>query len=123
MKCFRLNSLKANLGKLQFRILSDKTCYENILNINLFYVQSSDDVTLLGVIIHKNLTFKKHIDNLVCKTQYKLHALRRIRKFLTVEKAKIPGNAFIYSCFNYASLISMFCGKIFYSKIEKIHRT
>ena len=45
-------------------------------------VQSSDDVTFLGVMTDKNLTFKKHIDNLVHKAQYKLHALRRIRKFL-----------------------------------------
>ena len=105
-------------------ILGDKTCYEHILKINLTCVQSSDDVTLLGVMIDKNLTFKKHIDNLVCKAQYKLHALRRIRKFLTIEKAKILGNAFVDSQFNYASLICMFCRKTFYSKIEKIlHRT
>ena len=71
--------------------------------------------------IYKNLTFKKHIDNSVCKTQYKLHALRHIRKFLTIEKAKILGNAFIGSHFNYAPLIWMFCRKTFYSKIEKTH--
>ena len=83
-------------------ILGDKTCYKHILKINLTCVQSSDDVTLLGVMTDKNLTFKKHIDNLVRKAQYKLHALRRIRKFLTIEKAKILGNAFIDSQFNYA---------------------
>ena len=66
-----------------------------------------------------SLTFKKHIDNLVRKAQHKLHALRRIRKFLTIEKAKILGNAFIDSQFNYAPLIWMFCRKTFYSKIEK----
>ena len=68
-----------------------------------------------------NLTFKKHIDNLVRKTQYKLHALWRIRKFLTIYKAKILSNAFIASQFNYAPLIWMFCRKTFYSKIEKNH--
>ena len=52
--------------------------------------------------IEKNLTFKNHIDNLVRKTQYKFHALRRIRKFLTIEKSNILGNAFIDSQFNYA---------------------
>ena len=31
-------------------ILRDKTCYEHILKINLTCVQSSNDVTLLGVI-------------------------------------------------------------------------
>ena len=61
-------------------ILGDKTCYKHILNINSTCVQSSNDVTLLGVMTDKNLTFKKHIDNLVHKAQYKLHALRRIRK-------------------------------------------
>ena len=47
--------------------------------------------------IDKNVTFEKHTDNLVCKAQYKLYALRRFRKFLTIEKAKILGNAFIDS--------------------------
>ena len=48
-------------------ILFDKTCYEHILKINLASAQSSDDVTLLGEIIYKTLTIKKHINNLVRK--------------------------------------------------------
>ena len=63
LKWFRLNSLKANSGKFEFMILGDKTCYKHPLKIYLTCVQSSDDVTLKGVIIDKNLTFKKHIDN------------------------------------------------------------
>ena len=55
--------------------------------------------------IDKNLIFEKHIVNLVLKVQYKLHALRRIRNFLTLGKVKILRNAFIDSQFNYASLI------------------
>ena len=102
-------------------IVGDKTCYKHILKINLTCVQSRDDVTLLGVMIDKNLTFKKHIDNLFRKAQYKLHALRRIRKFYTIEKAKILCNGFIDSQFNYATLMWMFCRKTFYSKIETIH--
>ena len=121
LKWFRLNSLKANPGKFQFMIFGNKTCYKHILKINSNCVQSSDDVTLLDVIVDKNLTFKKRIDNLVRKAQYTLHALRRIRKFLTIEKAKILDNAFIDSQFNYAPLIWMFCRKTLYSKIEKIH--
>ena len=82
-------------------------------------VQSSDDVTLLGVIIDKSLTFKKHIDNLVRKTQYKLHALRRIRKFLAVEKVKILGSTFIDSQFNYAPLNGYSVGEHFTLKLKK----
>ena len=42
---------------------------------------------LLGIIIDKTLNFKKHIENLCRTAQCKLHALRRIRKYLTVDKA------------------------------------
>ena len=53
-------------------------------------------MTLLHVLIDKTLTVKKkHIDNLVRKTGYKLYTVRCIRKFPTVEKPKILGNAFI----------------------------
>ena len=123
LKWFSLNYLKANLGKFQLRSLGNKTCYEHILKTNLTCAQPSDDVTLLGVIIEKNLTFEKHIDNLAHKAQYQFHALRRIRKFLTIEKAKILGNAFIDSQFNYRPLIWLFCSKTFCFKIEKNYHT
>ena len=42
--------------------------------------------------------------------------------FLTIEKAKILGNTFTDSPFNYTRLLWMFCGKTVYSKIEKIHQ-
>ena len=51
LKWFGLSSLKANPRKFQFMILGDKTCYKHISKINLTSVQSSDDVTLLGVMI------------------------------------------------------------------------
>ena len=57
------------------------------------------------------------------KVQYKLHALRCIRKFFTIEKTKILGHTFIDSQFNYAPLLPMFCRKTPYPKIEKIHKT
>ena len=88
LKWFRLNSLKANPEKFQYTILGDKTCYKHMLKINLTCIQCSDDVTLLDVIIEKNLTFKKNIDNLVCKVQYKLHALRRVKNFSLEKKLK-----------------------------------
>ena len=76
-----------------------------MLKINLIKVEASDNILLLGITIDKKLTFKQHAENLCRKVQYKLHALRRIKKFLTIEKAKILGNAFIDSQFNYAPLL------------------
>ena len=113
--------MKANPGKFQFIILGDKSHHKHILKINSIKVEASDYILLLGITTDKKLTFKQHIENLCRKTQYKLHALRHIRKFLTIEKAKILGNAFIDSQCNYAPLRWMFCRKTLYSKIEKIH--
>ena len=76
---------------------------------------------LLGLTIDKELNFSKHIDKLCRNAQYKLHALRRIRKYLSLEKAKMLGNAFIDSQFNYAPLIWMLCRKRLYFKMQKIH--
>ena len=53
--------------------------------------------------------------------QYKLYALRKITKCLSLEKAKMLGNAFINGQFNYASLTWMFCRKGLYLKMQKIH--
>ena len=78
LKWFTLNSIKANPVKFQFMILCNKTCY---LKTNSICFQSSDDVTLLGVMIEKNLTFKKHVGNLVRKAQYKLHAYVTLENF------------------------------------------
>ena len=117
----RLNSLKVNPGKFQFMILGDTSHHTHVLKINSIKVEASDDVLLLRITIDKKLTFKQHDENLCRKTQYKLHALRRIRNFFTIEKAKILGNAFIDSQFSYGPLLWMFYRKTLHSKIEKIH--
>ena len=57
--------------------------------INNVEIKNSNEVTLLGIKIDKNLTFKKHISELCRSASYKLYTLRRIRKYLTVEKAKL----------------------------------
>ena len=67
-------------------------------------IQSLNEVTLLGVKLDKQLKFKNHTEELCRKAAYKLYALSRIRKYLTVEKAKLLAEAFINSQFTYAPL-------------------
>ena len=45
------------------------------------------------------------------KANNKTGALRRIRKFISVDKATLLYNAFILSVFNYCPIIWMFCSK------------
>ena len=68
-------------------------------------------VKLLGITIDYDLKFKKHINELCGKASYNLYVLQRIRRYLSVDKAKLLANAFIDSQVNYAPLIWMFAEK------------
>ena len=81
------------------------------LVINATEIEESRKVVLLGITIDNLLIFNEHIDNLCRTANYKLHALRRIRKFLSLKKAKLLCNAFINSQFSYTPLVWMFCRK------------
>ena len=78
-------------------VLGTKEDDSFVFNMGKKKIDSSTEVSLLGVKIEKQLKFKIHIEELCRKDAYKLHALRRIRKYLTVEKAKLLANAFIVS--------------------------
>lgn len=83
-------------------ILGDRQRTSFALNINVKKINSFSEVELLGIVTDNQLKFNIHIANICRKASFKLHSLRRIHKFLTVEKAKILANAFIHSQFNYA---------------------
>ena len=102
-------------------ILGKKQCNKVKLIINSIVINESNAVELLGITIDNMLTFNEHINNLCRNASYKLYALRRIRKYLTQDQAKLLYNAFINSQFNYAPIIWMFCRKNQYLKIQKIH--
>ena len=91
-KWFTINSLKSNPEKFQSMIVGEKTCCNHALLKNLKFVDANEYVILLGITIEKKLTFSKHIDNISCNAKYQLHALRRITKFLKVEKVKSISN-------------------------------
>ena len=83
-------------------------------------IEKSQEVVLLGIKIDDKLSFKIFIENICRKAKYKLHALQRIRKYLSTEKAKALCNAFINSQFYYVPLIWMFAGKLLISRVQNI---
>ena len=83
------------------KFLRSKYC----LTIGPVNVKESDHVELLGITIDKHIDFKKQIENICWNANCKLHAVRRMRKNLAVEKVKLLGNAFIDSQFNSAPLM------------------
>ena len=69
-----INSLKANPAKFKFTALGTKEADSFVLNIGKNKIESSTEVTLLGVKIDKQLKFKSHIEEVCRKAAYELHA-------------------------------------------------
>ena len=121
MNWFEINSLGANPGNFLLMVLgaNKNDCFN--LNVARKVIPSSSEVKLLGITIDYDLKFKKHINKLYRKASYKFHALQRIRRYLSVDKAKLLANTFIDSQSNYVPLIWMFAGKTLINTICKIH--
>ena len=86
-------------------ILGKVQCNKVKLKSNSIVINESDTVELLGITIDNKLTFNEHINNLCRNPSYNLYALRRIRKDLTQDQAKLLYIAFINSQFNYAPIM------------------
>ena len=122
MEWFKINSLKANPGKFQFMALGNKDERSFNIHVNKVKIKNSNEVTLLVVKNDKNLTFKKRTSKLCRRASYEHHILHRVRKYLTVEKAKLLANAFINRHFNYVPLIWMFANRSSIDKMMKIYK-
>ena len=90
-----------------------------MLSINQIKVEESQKVVLQRLTIDNRLAFNDHVDMLCSISNYKLHALRRIKKYLILKKTKLLYSSFINSQINYASVICMFCRKKDHVNIEK----
>ena len=73
--------MKVNLEKLQFMRLSKRSYQPQKPFVNTFTTDESDEVELLVLTIDTELNFCQHVEKLDRNAQYKLHALRQIRKF------------------------------------------
>ena len=105
LKWFKVNSMKPNPKKFQFMIPGKNTRQSITLNINNVKIRESLSVVLPDLTVDNRLTFKDHINKLCCRASHKLHALRRIREYITTDKAKLLYNTLTNSQFNYESII------------------
>ena len=109
--------MMTNLGNFQYMLLGKHKPLK--IEIEGFQLQSAESVKLLRRTTDHNLIFDTHISN-ICKTaSAKIKSLSRIRNSLDEKQAKLLYNSFIFSHFNYCSIIWMFCSKTSYKKIEQ----
>ena len=74
-------------------------------------IEESKKVVFGNIQVDSFLSFNEHVDHLSRRANYKLHALRRIRKYVSLEKAKLLCNTFINSLFSVSPIIWIFCKK------------
>ena len=125
LKWFANNSMVANKEKFQLMFLGAEkdVKYEDLsVTIDKIVIKATENVKLLGIDIDNKLKFTTHIEKMCSKVNSKTNALRRIRKYLTVDKGVTLFNAFILSNFNYCPIIWMFCRKSANVVINKAHK-
>ena len=84
-------------------------------------IKPTSYVRLLGLNIYNELNFRTHIKELCRKAGAKLHAIKRLVKFLNEKECKLLVDAHVISQFNYCSLVWHFCGLTEIHKMEKLH--
>ena len=106
---FKISLMKPKSKKVQFFIFVKSSRLPVTININNIKIRESQKVMLLGLTIDNCLNFKGYIDTLCRQASYNFHASQRIRKHLTLDKAKVLCNDVINSQFSYVSIISENC--------------
>ena len=118
---FKQNEMIVNPDKFQAMVLGRHKQKETInLAINGAEIKGKNPVTLLGVEIDNELNFNNHISNICKKAGNKINAISRIQSFLGQKEKEALVNTFVYSNFNYCSLVWHFSTKKSTNKIEKI---
>ena len=127
LEWFRINEMKSNSDKCHLIVAENEHRPSYISNSCIYLdeeralLQSEELVKLLGVWIDNKLTFEEHIKTLLKKGNQKLHALMRIKKYMSFEKLRLLMTTFIESQFNYCPLLWMFHSRKLNNRINKLH--
>ena len=121
---FKMNEMKPNQGKCHLLVADINHKYyssNSYIYLDNAFLENEESVKLLGVKIDQNLDFEEHITSLLKEGNQKLHALMRIKKYLTKDKLRLIMKTFIESQFNYCPLIWMCHSRDLNHKINKLH--
>ena len=91
---------------------------KSIQHIGDFSIPLDDQLTLLGVTLDSNLNFEAHVSKIVKKAKQSIYLLKRIRKFLNYEEAKLIYTSVIGTRLKYCATILTFATKNIQSRLE-----
>ena len=122
--CISTNKLKLNPDKTKSLLIGKDgqwSKYLSMFPIELLGVKSypAKSAHNLGVIFDKNFNFRSHISAMCSSCIYHIRDLRRIRRHLDLESAKLLANALVSSRLDYCN--SLLSG-IAETDVTKLHR-
>ena len=120
---FRINEMKPNQNKCHLFVTNKnhkQYSSDSFVFLENTFLENEKCVKLLGVKIDQNLDFKEHITTLLREGNNKLHALMRIRKYMSQDKLKLIMKTFIESQFNYCPLVWMCHSRGLNKRINKL---
>ena len=106
--------MEASQGKSHI-LLSNKKISDVVLT-------SSVEEKLLGITLHSELKFEKHIPDMCNKASQKIHVLSRITSYMSLNKWRLLMKTFVESQFNYCPFIWMFHSKHPNNEINNVHK-
>ena len=115
------NQMIANPEKFHALLIKKdqtNTSGENF-NIQGKTFKSEETVKLLGIHLDYKLNFEQHISELCRKAASQLNVLKRLKIFIGFNENKILVQSFVYSNFDYCSLVWYFSSAKSLQKIEK----
>ena len=104
------NKLKLNPDKTEFLLIGNeqqRSTYLSTFSIELLGVEThpAKSARNLGVIFDKNFNFRSHISAICSSCIYHILYLRRIRRHLDLDSAKLLANALVSSRFDYCNSV------------------
>ena len=113
-----------NPGKFQAMIINRFGKMENKheMYVGNKKITSEHSVRLLGIEIDNQLNFDNHVSALSKKADSKLNAIGRLRKYIGFPEKRFLVEAFVFSNFNYCTLVWHFTSMASTNKIESIQK-
>ena len=119
------NKLKLNPDKTEFLLIGNerqRSKYLSTFPIELLGVESYPvkSARNLGVIFDKNFNFRSHISAICSSCIYHIRDLRRIRRHLDLDSAKLLANAVVSSRFDYCNSLLSGIAETDLTKLQRV---
>ena len=119
------NKLKLNPDKTEFLLIGNewqRSKYLSRFPIELLGVKTypKKSARNLGVIFDKNFNFRSHISTICSSCIYHIRGLRRIRRHLDLESAKLLANALVSSRLDYCNSILSGIAETDLTKLQRV---